>query len=107
MSDLRALSATVFAPHLDTVFTMVSEEGLEIQATLAACTEHPRGTMRGTLRTAFDLVLQCPAEGAPHFNGAHFTISHPAIEAIGPVYVERINPASAGPGTAVFQVIFN
>ncbi|ALG75563.1 hypothetical protein VY88_28650 [Azospirillum thiophilum] len=108
MTELRALSAALFGPHLNTVFTMVSEEGLEIAATLVACNEHPRNTMRGTLRTAFDLLLECPAEEVPHFNGASFTIGHPAVESFGPVYVERINPATpAGADTAVFQIIFN
>jgi hypothetical protein len=107
VTELRALSAAMFSPHLDTDFTLVSEEGLEITATLVACTEHPRNTMRGTLRTAFDLVLQCPAEGVPHFNGASFTVRHAEAETFGPVYVERIMPASAGPGMAVFQIIFN
>lgn len=108
MTELRTLSAALFGPHLNTVFTMVSEEGLEIAATLVACTEHPRNTMRGTLRTAFDLLLECPAEGLPHFNGAPFTLTHPVVESFGPVYVERINPATpAGSDTAVFQIIFN
>jgi len=107
VTELRALSAAAFAPHLNTVFTMVSEEGLEIAATLVACTENPRSTMRGTLRTAFDLILECPSDGVPHFNGASFTISHPAVESFGPVYVERILSGSAGPGVALFQIIFN
>lgn len=107
MTELRALSAALFAPHLNTDFTLVSEEGLEIVATLVACTEHPRNTMRGTLRTAFDLILQCPADGVPHFNGASFTVSHPQVETFGPVYVERIMSTSAGPGMAVLQIIFN
>jgi hypothetical protein len=107
VTELRALSAALFAPHLTTDFTLVSDEGLEITATLVACTEHPRSTMRGSLRTAFDLILQCSADGVPHFNGASFTVSHPQLETFGPVYVERILPASAGPGMAVFQIIFN
>lgn len=107
MSDLRALSAAVFAPHLNTVFTMASEEGVEIAATLTVCQENPRNTMRGTLRTAFDLQLECPAEGAPHFNGASFTITHPVVGTFGPVYVERVLSASSGPAVARFQIIFN
>lgn len=107
MSDLRALSAAVFAPHLNSVFTMVSEEGLEIAATLVVCTEHPRNTMRGSVRTAFDLQLECPVEEVPHFNGAPFTITHPVVGSVGPVYVERIHSAASGSTVARFQIIFN
>lgn len=107
MTDLRTLPAVAFAPHLNSAFTLVSEEGVEITATLASCMENPRNTMRGTLRTAFDLILECPAEGVPHFNGASFTVSHPAMDSFGPVYVERVASAAAGPGVARFQIIFN
>ncbi len=107
MTELRALSAAAFTPHLNSIFTMVSEEGLEIAATLVTCTESPRGTMRGSLRTAFDLILDCPAEGVPYFNGAPFTITHPVMGSIGPLYVERIVSASAGFAVARFQIIFN
>lgn len=107
MTDLRTLTAAHFTPHLNTVFTMVSEEGVEIAATLVSCTENPRNTMRGTLRTAFDLILECPAEGVPHFNGASFTISHPTMDSFGPAYVERVMSASAGVAVARFQIIFN
>lgn len=107
MSDLRVLSAAVFAPHLNTVFTMASEEGAEIAAILIACQENPRNTMRGTLRTAFDLQLECPEEGAPYFNGAPFTITHPVVGTFGPVYVERVHSTSSGPTVARFQIIFN
>ncbi len=107
MTDLRTLSAADFAPHLNSVFTLVSEEGLEITATLLVCTEHPRNTMRGAVRTAFDLILECPAEGLPHFNGASFTVAHPMMGSIGPVYVERIASAASGPDVARFQIIFN
>lgn len=107
MTDLRTLSVADFAPHLNTVFTMVAEEGVEIAVTLTSCQENPRNTMRGTLRTAFDLQLECPAEGVPHFNGASFTVTHPVIGSIGPVYVERVLSASSGPAVARFQIIFN
>lgn len=107
MTDLRTLSAADFAPHLDSVFTLVSEEGLEIAATLVVCTEHPRNTMRGAVRTAFDLILECPAEGVPHFNGASFAITHPVMGGIGPLYVERVMSAASGPEVARFQIIFN
>lgn len=107
MTDLRTLSAADFAPHLNSVFTLVSDEGLEIAAPLLVCTEHPRNTMRGAVRTAFDLILECPAEGVPHFNGAPFTVTHPVMGSIGPVYVERVAPAASGPDVARFQIVFN
>lgn len=107
MTDLRTLSAADFAPHLNSVFTLVSEEGLEIAVTLTSCQENPRNTMRGTLRTAFDLILECPVEGVPHFNGASFTVTHPVMGSVGPVYVERVISAAAGPSVARFQIIFN
>ncbi|MBP2230995.1 hypothetical protein J2847_004306 [Azospirillum agricola] len=105
--ELHLLSAAVFAPHLNTVFTMVSEDGLEIAATLTDCQERPRSTMRGSPRTAFDLVLECPAEGLPFFNGAAFTLRHPVVGSLGPLHVERILTAPADAGTACFQIIFN
>ncbi|CAO3441364.1 DUF6916 family protein [Azospirillum endophyticum] len=105
--SLRDLSHAVFAPHLNSVFTLTSEEGVEITATLVAATEYPRNTMRGSPRLAFDLILECAADGVPYFNGAHFILTHPSLDSIGPVYVERIAPASSGPDRAVFQIIFN
>lgn len=105
--DLRELSAAVFTPHLTSVFTLTSDEGVVIAATLTACTEHPRNTMRGAARTAFDLVLECAADGVPHFNGAPFTVSHPSIDSFGPVYVERIASAGGGGDRAAFQIVFN
>jgi len=107
VTDLRTLSAADFVPHLNSVFTLVSEEGLEIVVTLLVCTEHPRNTMRGSLRTAFDLILEGPAEGVPHFNGASFTVTHPVMGSVGPLYVERIASAASGPDVARFQIIFN
>lgn len=107
MSNLRTLSSADFAPHLNTIFTLVSEEGLEIAATLVSCTEYPRNTMRGAVRTAFDLILERPVEGVPYFNGASFTITHPVMGSIGPLYVERVASAAAGSDVARFQIIFN
>ncbi|MCG5239454.1 DUF6916 family protein [Azospirillum doebereinerae] len=107
MTDLRSLSSADFTPHLNSVFTLVSEEGLEIAATLVVSTEYPRNTMRGAARTAFDLILECPADGVPHFNGASFTITHPVMGSVGPLYVERVVSAASGPDVARFQIIFN
>ncbi|KAA0593731.1 hypothetical protein J2848_005926 [Azospirillum lipoferum] len=107
MTDLSQLSAGLFPPHLNSVFTMTSEEGVEIEATLTACTENPRSTMPGSPRTAFSLFLQCPADGLPHFSGASFTVTHPQMPAFGPVYVERVMPEGGGSEQAVFQISFN
>ncbi|PWC40658.1 hypothetical protein [Azospirillum sp. TSO35-2] len=107
MTDISLLSAAVFTPHLNSVFTMTSEEGVEIAATLVACREHPRNTMNGSPRTTFDLLLQCPADGLPFFNGASFTITHPSAGTFGPLHVERVMPADAGPDAALFQIVFN
>ncbi|MBK1840761.1 hypothetical protein JHL17_25485 [Azospirillum sp. YIM B02556] len=107
MTELRTLSSADFTPHLNSVFTLVSEEGLEIAATLVVSTEYPRNTMRGAARTAFDLILECPVDGVPHFNGASFTITHPVMGSVGPLYVERVASAASGPDVARFQIIFN
>lgn len=107
MTDLSQLSAGLFAPHLNSVFTMTSEEGVEIGAMLTACTENSRGTMPNSPRTAFSLFLECPADGLPYFNGAAFTVTHPQMPAFGPVHVERVMPDAGGSEKAVFQIVFN
>ncbi len=107
MTDLSQLSAGLFTPYLNSVFTMTSEEGVVIEATLTACTENPKGTMPGSPRTAFSLFLECPADGLPFFNGASFTVTHPQMPVFGPVHMERILPEAGGSERAVFQITFN
>lgn len=107
MMDIATLSAAAFAPHLNSVFTMTSDEGVEIAATLTACTENPKGTMPGSPRTAFSLILECPADGLPYFNGATFAIVHPVLGDIGQLHVERVMIPTAGSDTASFQIGFN
>lgn len=107
MTDISQLSAGLFSPHLNSVFTMTSEEGVVIEATLTSCTESPKGTMPGSPRTAFSLLLECPADGLPFFNGASFTVTHPQMPAFGPVHMERILSEAGGPERALFQITFN
>ena len=107
MSELHTLSADIFAPHLGSGFVLEAEDGTAIAVTLAQCLENPRGTLRGTPRTAFSLYLECPSNDVSPFSGGHFVLAHPVIGRIGPVYVGRIHPGNASQDVAVFQVIFN
>ncbi len=106
MSDLATLSTDVFAPHLNSTFTLEFEGGAVVPVTLAACVENPRATMPGSPRTAFSLFFECPADSAPQ-QGGDLTVAHPELGRIGPVHAPRIMPAAAGPTKAVFQAVFN
>lgn len=106
MTGERVETAELFRPHLDSVFTLRAE-GVELPVTLTSCKENPLSSMPGGIRTAFSLVLECPAETAPAFNGGSFMLHHPVVGAVGPVHVERILPTFRGPDKAVFEVVFN
>lgn len=104
---LDTLSAALFAPVRGEAFTLQGADGPVVATILARCDEHPRTTMPGSARTAFSLVFTCPVEAAGAFAGGHCLVSHPAVGAVGPLYVERILPTGLPPGHAAFQAVFN
>lgn len=104
---LGTLSAGSFAPFAGEQFVLHAVDGSTRTVSLARCDEHPRSTMPGSPRTAFNLEFCCPAEGVPPFTGGTFRLSHAVLGEIGPLHVERILPTGYGPNTAVFQIIFN
>lgn len=107
MTDaLATLSAGLFAPAVGEEFGLRGPDGRTLAVTLVRCTEHPRSTMPGSARTAFDLVLTCPAGAAEAFPDGHCVLSHATVGEFGPLYAGRILPAGFPPGTAAYQVIF-
>ncbi|AWN45729.1 hypothetical protein DK419_04860 [Methylobacterium terrae] len=103
---LATLSAGLFAPALGEAFALRGPDGRTLAVTLARCVEHPRSTMPGSARTAFDLVLTCPADAAEGFPDGDCVLSHDALGEFGPLYAGRILPVGFPPGSAAYQVIF-
>jgi hypothetical protein len=105
---LDTLRASAFTEQLGASFTLESAELSAIPLTLASCIEHPRATIRGAPRTAFCLIFERAADGAPRAGGL-FTLVHPALGRIGPLYVERVLPggSAVGRNSAAFQIVFN
>lgn len=103
--DIQRLSAEVFLPHIGTDFSLLGAGGTVLNVKLTDCRKYPRGTMPGTARTAFRLLLETTIGDMPLGNDGVFTIRHEAIGAFGPVHIGRV--VSDRPDTAVLEIIFN
>lgn len=105
MDDLSELNMALFSPHLNTVFTLETDDGVAVSVTLTKCEENPRGTMPNAKRLSFSLCLECAAEIiSPNFQSGNLVLVSPAIGRVGPIHVGRI---LAEPAKAVFQIVFN
>lgn len=71
-------------------------EGLPITAVLSEITEQRHSSMPGATRTAFSLFFLVRQGEFPHVRSAHYTIDGDGLEAIGPVYMERVLSQQAG-----------
>ncbi len=105
MDDLSELNMALFSPHLNTVFTFETEDGVAVPVTLTKCEENPRGTMPNAKRIAFSLYLECAAEIiSPDFQSGNLALVSPAVGRVGPIHVGRV---FSEPAKAVFQIVFN
>lgn len=103
--DIQLLSAEVFLPHIGTDFSLIGAGGTVLNVKLTNCRKYPRGTMPGTARIAFRLLLETAIGQMPLGNDGIFTIQHETIGTVGPIHIGRVISDRAG--TAVLEIIFN
>lgn len=102
MTDISLLSCDAFASLVGSALAFTAEDGSTFEATLDAASERPRSTPKGAPRTAFSLLFTAPAA----IDHGHYTVTHPDLGPIGPLYVARVIPAVLGQEEAALEICF-
>lgn len=105
MSDLKSLCCDQFSPLTGSNLVMTDAEGAALEVTVQGTTIHPHGSVRGAIRQSFSVFMRAPEPCA--WGSGHYTLTHPELGAIGPVYVVRIVSDEPPGVAAAFQLGFN
>ncbi len=101
---IALLNASNFTPHVGEDFTLTGHDSV-VDAVLAKVVEYPASTAPGSVRTAFSLFFCVQHQAFPDVQSGNYVIEHRSLEAIGPVYIERV--FSPQPGEIRLEVAFN
>lgn len=105
MTDLSEIACGAFSPLIGAELVLEREDGSTLVTKVASATEYPKSTPPDARRTAFSVILHAP-ETCTDGEG-NYTLVHPDLGRVGPVFVVRIHPAAIAPTEASFQIAFN
>jgi hypothetical protein len=101
---IAIVSAANFTPYVGENLTLTGQDSV-VDAMLAKVVEYPASTAPGSVRTAFSLFLCVQHHAFPEVQSGNYLIEHRGLEAIGPVYMERV--FSGQPGEIRLEAAFN
>ena len=105
-ADLAQLDADMFRPWLDTDFDAVTADGTRVPLRLEQVSENPRGTIKGSPRTAFSLLLR--GDWSLMLQDGFYRLIHPEAGDFGALNLSVVTPPRGHlDDRAAYQIVFN